>query len=257
MQGVGSLERVSLGVGGLDLDNVITRLGVLGEDGRIDAVASLGVSFLAAVVEVDQGEASVGEEDPGALGHLHPAGQQLGVLKLGGQQRGGAQRDIVAVQLAAEVDRALQVEFDGVLDVGVLIGIVELAQVGAVLSGAGLEVDDVGALSVVVGFIDEAALRRVLAGDPLVFDVHPRGSQLEVERPLVLGVQDDDDRTGCVGDEGDLARVAGRQLALPHLAEGHRGASSSRPATISRVSGLLLLVIAEDPPEAEALDEGK
>ena len=148
-------------------------------------------------------------------------------------------------------------EFDGVLDVGVLIGIVELAQVDAVLSGAGFEVDDVGALSVVVGFIDEAALGRVLACDPLVFDVHPRGPQLEVERPLVLGVQDDDDRTGCVGDEGDLSRVAGRQLALPHLAEGHRGAAASSPAAISRVSALLLLVIAEDPPEAESLDEGK
>ncbi len=257
MQGVGSLEGVSLGVGGLNLDNVIARLGALGEGGRIDAIAGLGVSSFTAVVQVDQGEASVREEYPGALCHLDFAGQQLGVFELGGQQRGGAQRDIVAVQLAAEVDRALQMEFDGVLDVGVLIGIVKLAQVGAVLSGVGLEVDDVGAFSIVVGFIDEAAFGRVLAGDPLVFDVHPRGSQLEVKRTLVLGVQDDDDRTGCVGDEGDLARIAGGQFALSHLAEGHRGSAASSPAAISRVSGLLLLVIPEDPSEAKPLEQGK
>ena len=46
-------------------------------------------------------------------------------------------------------------------------------------------------------------------------------------------------------------------LALPYLAEHHRGVVHARAAAISGVSGLLLLVITKDPPEAETLQQGK
>ena len=73
------------------------------------------------------------------------------------------------------------------------------------LAGVGLEILNVGSLAVIVGFVDKAVLGGVLSVDAFGVVVHPGRPELEVEGPGVRGVEDDDDRAGGVGDEGELA----------------------------------------------------